>query len=113
MHPLEPYAYEVAYRGGRRLRWESPGGPWGERRLPVEDLEALTVLGHPRGVIRIRPRAIRTLGFCLRLRGTLEVPGGHRRRWCFGLLGADGLVHGVTISDRGEVTDYVGPSTAW
>lgn len=115
-HPLHPYAYEAQYRNGRRLRWESPGGPWGEARLPLEGLMRLVVLGHPAGPLAVSvPQSAGLAGLVLRSRGTVTLgPGGtHRRRWLLGWRGSTDHVHGLRLDDQGGVTAYAGPMAGW
>jgi hypothetical protein len=110
-HPLHPYAYEAQYMDGRRIRWDSLGGPWGEAQLPVRGLRRLLVLGHPDGPIALEPSAPPT-GFILRGRGVMTIPGGHTQRFYLGILqGAN--VTAVQIDELGRITRYDGPFKTW
>jgi len=118
-HPLHPFAYEVEYADGRRLRWESPGGPWGEARLPVAGVRRLWVLGPAWGRLDVDARVDDPpTGFVLRLRGTITLPGpAHARRWLFGFR-EQHAVRGVRLAEdvargRVAVTSYVGTLEDW
>jgi hypothetical protein len=111
-HPLHPYAYEARYQDGRRLRWDSPGGPWGEARLPCEGLTQLVVLAPGQAILLEMPggpiQAIR-----LRARGVFTLPRAHTRRYCFGVVHADGRLSAICIDERGSITRYLGDPEAW
>jgi hypothetical protein len=111
-HPLHPYAYEARYQDGRRLRWDSPGGPWGEASLPCEGLMQLVVLAPGQAIPLDMPsgpiQAIR-----LRARGVLTLPRAHTRRYCFGIIRADGRLQAIRIDEHAHVTGYLGDPEAW
>lgn len=111
--PLHPMAYEAQYADGRRIRWDSPGGPWGEARLPVAGLRRLLALR--RGMEVALDVAGPIEGVYLKMRGTLTLGrgGAHRRRWAIGVRLPDGQIDALCISDRGRVTRYRGPSAGW
>jgi hypothetical protein len=113
MHPLAPYAYEVQYRDGRRLRWDSPGGPWGEARLPTAGATRLTVSGHPTAGPLTVELADGITGFALRAAVTLTFPGPRpTRRFLFGVrVGA--LVRGWRIDAQDYPQRYHGPLQGW
>jgi hypothetical protein len=109
---LHPYAYEARYQDGRRLRWDSPGGPWGEARLPCEGLMQLVVFTPNHGII-LDTHGLPVQAIRLRGRGVLTLPSSHTRRYCFGVIAADGLLHAIRIDEHGAVTRYVGDPEAW
>jgi hypothetical protein len=115
--PLHPYGYECQYGDGRRLRWDSPGGPWGEVRLPIPGLERLVILGHRRGPITLDVGGLMPppIGVVLRERGALTLGrgAGHRSRFCFGVRLPDGQIHAVRIDDRADVMLYHGDIAGW
>jgi hypothetical protein len=113
--PLAPYAYEVLYGDGRRLRWDSPGGPWGEAKLPWPGVTLLRILG-PSGLIRLAPPPD-ALGLVLRMRGviTFTAEPSHVRRWAFGFrLPMDMLEGWRVLEGRPHyAARYHGPLEAW
>ena len=124
-NPLHPYDWEATYHDGRRLRRESPGGPWREQvppgqtgqALPIRGLHRLAVLGHPDSPLTIEVPAEASLdGVVLRLRGTLAMASGgvptHTRRWGFGVRQGDRMV-GFVIQESGAVRRYAGPPGSW
>jgi hypothetical protein len=112
LHPLHPYAYEIQYHDGRRLRWDSPGGPWGEAQLPTEGVRRVLVLGHPGGTLTLTPVEPIT-GFVLRAQDTLTLPGVMgARRVCVGVRRGEEII-GWRIDARGEAIQYRGPLQGW
>jgi hypothetical protein len=113
MHPLEPYAYEVEYRDGRRLRWDSPGGPWGEARLPTEGATRLIVFHPTAGPLTVEVSDWIT-GFALRASVALTFPGPRVRvrRFLFGVRFGE-LVRGWRIDAKGHAHPYHGPLLGW
>jgi hypothetical protein len=112
MHPLTPYAYEVQYRDGRRLRWDSPGGPWGEARLPTDGATRLTVFHPTAGPLTVEWSDWIT-GFTLRAVATLTFPGPQQaRRFLFGVRIGE-LVRGWRIDAKGHIYPYHGPLRGW
>jgi hypothetical protein len=113
MHPLAPYAYEVQYRDGRRLRWDSPGGPWGEARLPTDDVTRLIVLGCPTAGPLTVELSDWITGFVLRAMAIFTFPGPRRaRRFLFGVRVGE-LVRGWRIDEQGHAHHYHGPLQGW
>jgi hypothetical protein len=112
IHPLAPYAYEVEYRDGRRLRWDSPGGPWGEARLPTDGATRLTVFHPTVGPLTMEVSDWIT-GFALRAVIALTLPGPRQtRRFLFGVRFGD-LVRGWRIDARGHAHLYQGSLQGW
>jgi hypothetical protein len=113
MHPLAPYAYEVQYRDGRRLRWDSPGGPWGEATMPIRTVHWLIVHGPGFGRIALLA-AGPIVGFIFRTAETLTLPGPARtRRTCIGVRRADDLIEAVRIDEQGHPSHYRGAAQGW
>lgn len=114
-HPLHPYAWECRYTDGRRLRRESPGGPWREHTVPLEGLCEVALLGHHAGPLRIPVGPMRA-GVCFRMRGTVTLGAGIRvrhRRWLVGVVDPAGQVDGWRITPAGDAARYRGALDGW
>ena len=113
MNPFHPLAYEAQYADGRRLRWDSPGGPWRETNLPREGLRRLLAIWRGAEVPLDVTGPIE--GVYLKMRGTLTLGrrDAHRRRWAVGVRRPGGQIDALRIDDRGRVTRYRGSSAGW
>lgn len=116
-HPLAPYAWEARYTDGRRLRRESPGGPWTEAKVPLEGLRQLLLLGPGFGAIPVHVLGFHPVAVRLRLRGQSDVVVGqgvrHQQRVFVGMQLPDGSVRGARVDERGHVSIYDGPEAGW